>query len=858
MRLPDLDALSFWIGFIVASVIWAIIMALRPALQQSLQAMREQREAAKLQADTGIEDTYRKMLYKQTQGMHISASLFALDEIAEPTRLLAPPIWVEPGAQPPLDSIISQSLPYLLTWPETAAAYNAPSLSLPEALSGGMNLALVGQPGCGRTVALASLAAQIAKRDPATESLHHFLPLLLHVADLNLPLPDPKKPQDLLEPIIEHISENAPVFSLNKIPGMVIGAFTSGRALLLLDGVDELPRQGIQDVAAYLRLLLQAYPKTRIVTTGGTEYLDGLLALGLYPLAVLPWNETTQSRFRQKWLQLWRQYVAVESWAQETETVDDILLHRWLEADNTGLSALEYTLKLWAATAGDAQGGRGRDVLEAHIRRLTPQNVPLDALQILGVQSTVNAQSYFDMRTARDWTKNFDLPEAQADAESTETASGEPAPAPAETADSPAVDSVKTAGKSAKGKTSAKPSLVGNLVNSGLLVSHPNNRLRFAHPAFAGLLAGRGLGGYNTADPILKQPAWSGRTTSLQYFAAYGDATSAVRSLLAEEDALLQRPTLTAGRLLREAPANAAWRGMVMQALLGLLQNEDLPASLRMQAASAFVLSNDASVAALFRQLLGAPSSELRRFAALACGMLKDAKAVEGLGMNVFQSGGTTARAACLALVQIGNQQALETVATALLKGDEDLRRAAAEALANHPQEGHGALREGTDSSDILVRRAVVFGLANIHEEWATALLEKVQVEDEQWAVRNVAVEALAARNNANPRIPKRLTSPSETPWLIEFAGKYGMGVQRGEAATDTLLLAVKNTENIDVALAALNYLRYTPTEGVLAALYPILYGTDLEMREAVYQVLQEYALGGLNLPAPQQFGLGD
>lgn len=857
MRLPDIDILSFWIGFILSSVLWALGMALRPALQQVLQGMREQQEAAKLQADTGIEDTYRKMLYKQTQGMHVAASLFALDEIAEPTRLLAPPIWVEPGAQPPLDTITSQSIPYLLAWPEIGAAYNAPSLGLHEALGGGVNLALVGQPGSGRTFALASLAAQIAKRDPQVESLHNFVPYLLHVADLDLPLPDVKKPQDLLEPIIEHISETAPVFSLNKIPGMVINSFTAGRALLLLDGVDELSRQAIQDVAQYLRLVLQAYPKTRIVTTGSTEYLDGLLGLGFTPMAVLPWNESTQKHFLEKWTGLWRQYVSVEAWAQTGEDVDAILLNRWLESDNFGLTPLEYTLKLWAAYAGDATGGRARDAIETHLRRITPQNVPMDALQILGVQATVNAQAYFDMRTARDWTKNFDLPETTLETEAVEATPAEAVPPDDQAAGSPASEPAKPAGKQPKGKTSAKPSLVGNLVNTGLLISHANNRLRFAHPAFAGLLAGRGLGSYNTADPILKQPAWSGRTTSLQYFAAYGDATAAVRSLLAEEDTLMQRPRITAGRMLREAPANAAWRGMVLQALLGMLQNEDLPASLRMQAAAAFIMSNDANVATLFRQLLGAPSGDLRRFAALACGILRDPKAVEGLGMNVFQSGGTTAKAACLALVQIGSQPALETVATALLKGDEDLRRAAAEALANHPQEGHGALREGTESSDILVRRAVVFGLANIHEEWATALLERIQVEDEQWAVRNVAVEALAARNNANPRIPRKLTTPSETPWLIEFAGKFGMGVQRGEAATDTLLLALKHEENIDIQLAALNYLRYSPSEGVIAALYPFLYGNDPEMRDAVFQVLQEYALSGINLPAPQQFGLG-
>ena len=51
------------------------------------------------------------------------------------------------------------------------------------------------------------------------------------------------------------------------------------------------------------------------------------------------------------------------------------------------------------------------------------------------------------------------------------------------------------------------------------------------------------------------------------------------------------------------------------------------------------------------------------------------------------------------------------SVARALLQGDEELRRAAAEAMANDPIEGHAMLKEGATLPDILLRRAVVHGL---------------------------------------------------------------------------------------------------------------------------------------------------
>ncbi|MCX6065170.1 MAG: hypothetical protein NT121_05380, partial [Chloroflexi bacterium] len=135
-------------------------------------------------------------------------------------------------------------------------------------------------------------------------------------------------------------------------------------------------------------------------------------------------------------------------------------------------------------------------------------------------------------------------------------------------------------------------------------------------------------------------------------------------------------------------------------------------------------------------------------------------------------------------------------------------------------------------------------------------LLEKIQLNDEQWVVRNAAVEILKARHEINPHVPKKLTTPSETPWVIEFAGKYGMGVAPGQPATEIFLLAIKD-ESREFRQPALNYLRYTPSEGVLAALYPHLFGADPETKEAVYQVLSEMALSGITLPDPMQFGLG-
>jgi HEAT repeat protein len=271
---------------------------------------------------------------------------------------------------------------------------------------------------------------------------------------------------------------------------------------------------------------------------------------------------------------------------------------------------------------------------------------------------------------------------------------------------------------------------------------------------------------------------------------------------------------------------------------------------------AAFVVSGDPGAATLFRQFLASRSFELIPLAALGGGAMKDLKAIDPLEDLMQAPIGSVRRAICLALVAIGTEKSLESVARALLQGDDELRRAAAEALANDPIEGHAMLREGASLEDIMLRRAVVNGLARVGRPWAVELLQKIQVEDDQWAVRNLANQYLEQMNHIDPRVPRKLTVPSESPWLIEFAGKQKMGVPRGGPATDILLSAFKLGDT-EERLAALPYLKRVANEGIIGALYNAMYGEDPEVREATFYAVEEIGANGFKLPHPNQFGLG-
>jgi hypothetical protein len=835
-RLPYIDRISFWIGVAFATAFWWVLAALHPLLQLAIQSLnaRRKEKKGKVRTASAIEERYRQMILQQAQGYHLAAPLFSLEEILIPPRLLLPPMHPAPGKPALAEDIVSLTLPYMPDWPELASIYNAPTLSIPQALAGGINLVVMGRPGCGKTVALAYLASLTARRDPTSGLPSETVPILVHVADLDLPL---KNPETLLNPIIDTIAKRAPVKDLPRLPDFIQRIFREGRVLFLLDGLDELPPDDLKVAVAYLDQLMQTFPATRFVTTACPDCLDGLMELNFAPFTLAAWSSKQRSEFLDKWSELWTHYVAVEAWVLSgPEQIDPLLLNQWLNVDKGNLTPLELTLQAWAAFAGDVRGPRPLDAIQAHIRRLSPADTPSEAMELLALQINLAAKPVFDTRQARKWIKSFEPPEAD------ESGNDE--------------SEVRKSKKAIKGeKAASRPGVLEKIAASGMLTQHRDNQMRFTHPLFAGYLAGKALVNYRP-ETVLDQPAWSGKYLALRYLSSQHDVSTLAETLAATSRRPMERDLLTAGSWLHEAPPQMTWRGNVMARLVALLQEQGLPLALRSKALVALVLSEDPSAAVLFRQLHNSPSPEVVQLAALGSGAMQDTKAIESLDDLLNSSNPNVQRAACLALVAVGTTSAIDSVGSALLHGVENLRRFAAEALANNPQDGHTMLREGAAVDDLLVRRAVAYGLGRVDQPWADELLAKLQVEDKEWIVRTSATEVIESRHHAHTFLHMPVPPPSESPWLIVFAGKQGMGISPNQPATDLLLMALKNGSE-EERLASLVYLRQYPTEFVLGELYHMMYSDDAIMRESIFQVLWELAASGIALPDPHQYGIG-
>ena len=159
-----------------------------------------------------------------------------------------------------MGDIVSRTVSYMPGWPELAGAYDGKTISIPKAMSKGANLILLGKPGSGKTFALADLASQVARGAPESGDLAELVPLYIHVFDLNVVLLTDNPPREALQ---EAVLRQASALTARQLPRLLDSALNLGRALLLLDGMDELPEEQFDEYVSYLNRLVEAYPKLR-------------------------------------------------------------------------------------------------------------------------------------------------------------------------------------------------------------------------------------------------------------------------------------------------------------------------------------------------------------------------------------------------------------------------------------------------------------------------------------------------------------------------------------------------------------------------------------------------------------------
>jgi len=830
-----LDRISFWVGVVTGALLFWFIATLRQILPKLRETIRGRSTDVNRFNNNAAEEKLRKETLRQAQGMHLSAEMFSLDEILVPPKLLAPLPQVVPGGPIPPEDAVTQTIAYMPEWPELAARYGSPTLDLHQPIKQGLNIVIVGQPGSGKSTALAYLASQISRRECPDPALNEYLPLLIHVADLGI---SPKMAPDPGKTLVNVVAKRFPTANQPQIVTLVQTRMAEGKLLLLLDGLDDLPPYAIRETSAFLDTLLKQNPNLHLVTTASPDFFGSLLTFDIRPFALAAWGETQLETFVGAWEKAWEEWIIPQTTPMgQVRTADLALVGHWMASADQFYTPLEWTLITWAAFAGDSRGSTVRDAIDAYLFRhnLSPFRPMLEQL---AVQSILDSRPVFNRKLAESILQEY---------------------ASAQIASQALDDQVlleRLRDEKPASTTAETPAPGFDISRSGIFLTLAGDQVRFIHAVIGGYLAGCGLAnGSDGLERLTTQQTWSGKSLALRFLGASRDISAIIDPYLKDVEGPLYRNLMIVSRWIKDAPNTMKWRTSILQSLTGLVQKDELPMAVRERVLSAILCSEDENLPVLFREMMFTNSALACKIGAIGCGAIRDEKSVDGLIVLLSNPDQMVRKAACLALVAIGSQPALEAVTKVLIQADENSRRAAAEALANNRRDGFEILKDGSISEDILIRRAVVFGLSRIREEWAREILEKMRIEDSQWIIRNAAAEAIESSQGQDPYLPQLMPPPAQSPWLVEYAANQGTGIPGGSDARE-LLLYVFQSGREEESLAALDYLRLSPDPEVIGPIYQAVWTGTGSVREAALAVLWEFSASGVTLYSPSAYGV--
>jgi hypothetical protein len=861
LRNLEISSSSFWLGFLSGVLFAWIFSRMWIYLPKVFRAFRKKMGGMRESFSLSTEVRLRNDIYRFAQKQHLASALFSLDEIAIVPKVLTPLIQAPQSIESAPTDSVSLAIPYIPDWPEMAAVYNASTMTLVEALQGGANIVLAGHPGSGKTVALAWLASAIARNVTGLGMLSDLLPLYVHATDIlhllhhleedidhtddndkgktlavkQEPISKVHISDDPIDVLIRAISNYTSPVTTTRLPGIIRSALEKQRTIVLIDRVDELPPHQANAITAYIVSLHQKYPQLRFVVAASFDNLAGLPAIGFSLLGMAAWNDHDRASFLSRWSRLWAKLI-IPLDKTLSRKINIHYLNSWLLANNKMLKPLEYVLKVWAAFSGDILGTDGPSAIEAYIKRTT-NNIPhaQEGLERFALQLLLNMGITSDIEESDKFVTETLLDEDSFDPE-----------LPLETTSD---QHVPTKSVSIKGFPGTD-----TLIDSGLLFGYPGSHFGFSHPVFYGFFAGNALSTSDSLQQIQDQPAWAGKNLAMYYLARVGDITPLINNLIQEDD-IIHTNHLTISRWLEIAPKNRPWRTIILRTLTSILQKEKDTNILAAKIISAMAFSGDAGVSIYFRQLLKSEHPNLKQLAVLGCGILAEKKSIEDLNIILQEQSPSLRRVASLALAAIGDKQSLEILATSLLNGDEQLRRCAAEALANDPKEGHPALKEGSSMEDLMVRRAVVFGLVRVNLPWATKIIENLQLEDNEWVVRNAAIQAFDELKRKRDYAPKPMIDLTETQWLIEYATKIGTSVAPGQPAEELVVKALANGTHDDI-LNALQYFREKCDAEKIEYIYAAYNNNTGEIRDLAYFVLWLMMIAGVKISLAVKYNI--
>lgn len=674
-----------------------------------------------------------------------------------------------------------------------------------------------------------------------------LVPLYIHLADVNVSVNQFGEEVDPAEPLMRALQRQVSTLTARVVPRMIYERLEENRALILIDGYDELSSADRQRARAWLRAFLEQYGDNFIIMTGPAQGYAALTTLGFAPVFMKPWNKNEIEEAAEKWAAVFPTITGTRR--QPGPDITEQQRKRAI-ANTHGLSPAEITLKIWATFANEEETYPFiDDWVEAFLRSQLPKSY--DALlPLMSAAAALQTDKNFITRQGiellfkqQEATGQMNVNQRALQQLDTDSAADEGSAADE---DEPDDEDAAAIERSRQLRT---------LQFTGLLRQYRGGRYRFRHAIFADYLAGLSLNSLQAQNPaalyeLAQKPFWQ---RPFRFAAAHTDLNNVARMKFMAHSDMLHTELIEMARWLAYAHDIPDWRDELFRRLGNAFVHPQQFITNRERIAAALVTTRDLDATLkVFEYGLGQPDLDVQRLSCLGVGALGSApqQILDRVADLLGSEDQDVQLAAAHALAAINTPVARQSLLQALEHGEERLQQAVAEELAMMPNYGYMKLYDTINHDEMFVRRAILFGLRRVETEWAYELIHERFLYEEQFFVKLVAMEGFFDRE-AGLKGPTPPIAAADVEWIRNWADERRFQLMSGQQGNRVLTKSLSDEEELYRALGAIALGQI----GVLEAtrsLYQRLADPDPMVREAAHKALVEIQLKvGEALPDP-------
>lgn len=777
------DIRSALIGALLAWILAALVYSQRRALRQVVENLWQPIAAWRRRMQASQEEKYVRALKGKLRHL-------LLFEPENPALILQEPTFVAPAALPTSIAEVAQS-PRLVTVPYTAL------------LDGHRKVVLVGAQGSGRTSALILTVWRVTEKEDEDEPRPYArLPLWGDLA--NLSKLAPKAKATAADRLGDLLALGAP----GAAPGWLLQHLRREPCLVLLDNWEQLSLDDRDQVAQWIAEADAEFDDVFWVVASGSEGYGCLVEHGFVPAQLTPQTEVDVPALVAGWCQL----LGIEA-----DTPDDEILDALRHAASAQAPLWELHLRTILYTMTNACPERPVEVVQHFI------DSSLGTLDLGKGQETIADQAQELAFQALVKIAGIERLEARA------------------VTDQEARDIVEALLPPKEERPRRLDGAVRKLIVESGFLHEESHRWRLQHPVWRDYLAAVHLAQAEDGEEVVlahvQDESWA---MLAEFYAGLYDAETIAQVLINQVEAYGDRQALRrAVRWGIVADPSAAWRKTLLKLVAQTFMRDDLDDEARIEVGRMLALVAGEGARAFFVRMLRYPSPPVQRVALRGLGWVGSTRDMPIMAAALRDSDAALQESAVRALRDLGTPGAATYLSESLANASETLMPVITEALAAMP-DGWQALSEAARHPDILVRRAVAYGLGRIDEDWAIQQLLEMAREDPQWLVRSAADSVLQAKEEQADHHAKIAGPPDveQLDWLIAWAARQGVGLGVGQAALDMLGRAAQEG-NVDAKVLSALTLAQIGREDDLRILEPLLSDPGPEVQQAADWAIQ-------------------